>query len=168
MGIIGVALGAAAAAISALTALRLAPRFSSFRDVESNLHFFAEILWVNVALLICFSVFLSAAIAYRNRPALHKRLILLASLSFMPPAVTRIIDWPIWGFGNNAYFPLLCCLVGMIAALGLHDFAQRRAVHPVTLIGGSALAVLFAIGAFLMPATEIGRSVVYELYLLMR
>jgi hypothetical protein len=169
LGIVGVALGVAAAAIGALTALRLTPRFAALGwDVESELHFFSEIVWLNVAMLICFSVFLSAAVVFRNRPPLHKRLMLLASLSFIPPAITRIIDWPIWGAGNNARLPLFFCLVALIVAVGVHDFVQRKAVHPVTLIGGGALAALFAVGSFLMPSTELGRSVVYDLYLLMR
>jgi hypothetical protein len=169
LGVVGVALGGAAVVVSAMTALRFAPRFAQLgSDVEARLLFFSEIVWLNISLLVCFSVFLVAAVALRKRPPIHKRLMFLASLSFIPPAITRIIDWPIWGLGNNAYVPLFCCLVGLILVLGVHDIFERRSVHPVTLLGGASLATLFAVCTFLMPNTEVGRSAVYALYTLMR
>jgi len=98
-------------------------------DVAARLHFLSEIVWANIASLICLVVFLSAAIVMRRRPEIHKRLMLLASISILPPAMTRIIDWPVWGFGNNALFPLLCCTAMFPVALGLLrlEIKQSRA-----------------------------------------
>jgi hypothetical protein len=169
LGILGVALGVAAVAVSAMTSLQFAPRLAQLgRDVEADLHFFSEIAWANISFLVCFVVFLVAAVVQRRRPPVHKRLMFLASLSFIPPALTRIIDWPIWGLGDNALLPVFFCLVGLVTALAMHDIFERRSVHLVTAIGGTGLVVLFAVGAFLMPNTEVGRAAVYALYNLMQ
>jgi hypothetical protein len=93
---------------------------------------------------------------------------LLASISILPPAITRIIDWPVWGFGNNALFPLLCCSAAFTVRLGLYDLKSNKSLHPVTLAGGLAVVVLLAVSGFVLPNTEFGRSTVYELYNLMR
>lgn len=169
LGIVGLVLGVAAVVVSAMTALRFGPRLAENGiDVATRLHFLSEIVWVNISQLICFSVFLLTAVAQRHRPQIHKRLMLLASLSFLPPAITRIIDWPMWGVGNNALFPLFGCLVALIVSLGVHDFVSSRSIHVVTLVGGTVLAMLFAVSSFVMPNTEVGRSFVFGLYELMR
>ena len=143
-------LGVASVVVSALTTLKFAPRHAQLgTDVQARLHFFAEIVWLNISVWICFSAFLAAGVVLRRRPQVHKRLMLLASLSFIPPAMTRIIDWPLWGSGNNAYFPLLCCLAALVVAMGVHDMFERRSVHPVTLFGGLGLVGLFSVGTFL-------------------
>lgn len=168
-GIVGVGLGVAVVIVSAMTMLRFGPRLAERGvDVEARLDFLSEIVWVNIEMLICFSAFLSAAVVLRGRPQIHKRLMLLASISTIPPAATRIFDWPIWGLGNNALFPLLCCLALLLMALALHDFRSRRSVHPVTLVGGVIVVTCFAVSGFVMPHTEFGRSVVFGLYNFMR
>jgi hypothetical protein len=136
LGLVGAALGAVAVVVSAMTTLRFGPRLVARGvDVEARLHFLSEIVWLNINSLICFSMFLSAAIVLRHRSQIHKRLMLLASIGFISAAITRIIDWPIWGMGNNAYFSLFCFVVVLLVAMGLHDFASQRSVHPVTLAG---------------------------------
>ena len=55
---------------------------------------------------------------------------LLASISILPPALTRIIDWPIWGVGEDAYFVLLCVTVIPLSALAVHDLKANHTVHP--------------------------------------
>jgi hypothetical protein len=93
---------------------------------------------------------------------------LLASLSILPPATTRILDWPIWGLGQDAYFPLLCVSVLPLVALALYDIKANRAVHPVTLGGSAAIVGLFILGAYVIPGTGFGSAVVYGLYDFMR
>jgi hypothetical protein len=168
-GIFGAALGTAVVLASATTSLRFGPRLAERGvDVETRLHFLSEIVWGNIQSLTCFSVLLIAAIVMRARAQSHKRLMLLASMSILPPAITRIIDWPIWGFGNNAMLPLLCCLAVFPIALGMHDLTSAKSLHPITLTGGLAIVVSFAISVLVLPNTEWGRSVVYGLYNLMR
>jgi hypothetical protein len=169
LGILGIALGVPAVVVSAMTTLRFGPRLAENGvDVEARLHFLSEIVWNNLCFLIFFCVFLSTAIIQRHRPQVHKRLMLLASISFLPPAISRIIDWPVWGVGNNAMLPLFACLVAFIVALGVHDLMSSKSVHPVTLVGGTAFAVCFAVTSFVIPNMEVGQSFVFALYNFMR
>jgi len=119
-------------------------------------------------MLICFAAFLLVAVVYRHRPQTHKRLMLLGSISIIPPAASRIFDWPIWGLGNNALFPVWCCLALFVGTLSLHDLRSLRSVHHVTLVGGVIVIASFAVGSLIMPHTDFGRSVVYGLYNFMR
>jgi hypothetical protein len=168
-GIVGVGLGVAVVIVGALTMLRFGPRLAERGvSVEARLEFLSEIVWANIQMLVCFSAFLLAAVVYRRRPHIHKRLMLLASVSTIPPAASRIFDWPIWRLGDNALFPVLCTLALFVGALGLHDLRSLRSVHQVTLVGGVVLIASFAVSSLVMPHTEFGRSVVYGLYNFMR
>jgi hypothetical protein len=93
---------------------------------------------------------------------------LLASISTIPPAASRIFDWSIWGLGNNALIPVLGTLALFVGALGLHDLRSLKSVHRVTLVGGGIVITAFAVSSLVIPHTEFGRSVVYGLYRLMR
>lgn len=167
LGVFGVALAVGVVAAAAWTSLHFWPRMTQLgADIDPHLVY--EIVWSNIANLLCFSTFVTAAVLLRHKPRIHKRLMLLASISILPPALTRIIDWPIWGAGEDAYFALLCVMVIPLAALAVHDVKENRAVHPVTLGGGAAFLVLFSLGLFGLPNTELGGSVVRGLYDLMR
>jgi hypothetical protein len=168
-GLIGVGFGIAVLILGALTTLRFGPRLAQRGvNVEARLEFLSEIVWANIQMLICFAAFLAAAVVYRRRPQIHKRLMLLASIGTIPPAASRIFDWPIWGLGNNALLPVLCTLALFVGALGLYDLRSLRSVHRVTLAGGGIVIASFAVSGLVMPKTEFGRSVVYALYNFMR
>jgi hypothetical protein len=168
-GVVGVGLGAAVLIVGAMTMLRFGPHLAERGvNVEARLEFLSEIVWANIEMLICFAAFLWAAVVYRRRPQIHKRLMLLASISTIPPAASRIFDWPIWGLGNNALFPVLGTLALFVGALGLYDLRSLRSVHRVTLVGGVIVIASFAVSSVVMPKTEFGRSVVYGLYKFMR
>ena len=73
------------------------------------------------------------------------------------------------GNGRQRVLPVVLLRGGFsTCARDLHDFAALRSVHPVTLAGGAVVATFFAVSAFVMPNTEVGRSFVYGLYNLMR
>lgn len=84
--------------------------------------------------MIFFPMFFGAAIAFRRRPKIHKRLMLLATVMLLVAAVLRIrVGMPaclsIW---------LAPVFIAMI-----YDYASRRVIHPVYVIG---LVVLTVIG----------------------
>lgn len=84
--------------------------------------------------LVCFAAFAAVGIASRRRGETHKRLMTLATMSLLPPGVSR---WPI-AVGNPAPVVSLV-LVLFVAALPIHDRLTRGRVHPVSLWGGLAL-----------------------------
>ena len=90
-----------------------------------------------MAVLATFALFVIAGLVNRNRPQVHKRLMLLATISLVIPALARISIRLIPGmpgvFGGMAMANLF--LVAMI----VHDLRQRGSLHPVTLWGGGLL-----------------------------
>jgi hypothetical protein len=77
--------------------------------------------------MVVFSVLISLGLSYRQRPALHKRLLLLSSLGILTAAIARIPLDVIHNGGLPLYFGLtdLCVLV----CLGL-DTVKNRRLHP--------------------------------------
>jgi hypothetical protein len=78
-----------------------------------------------------FAGFLAAALWWRGRPDVHKRLMLLATISLLPAATIRI---PLPGDAR----PLLALVLALafVIAQPLHDRLTRGKIHPVGLWGG--------------------------------
>ena len=79
--------------------------------------------------LVQFIGFVALAIVWRKRPETHKRLMLLATLSIIAPAIGRLPLPPLWKFA----LPMLA-VVGCM----LFDLLRRRRIHPAFLWGGLA------------------------------
>ena len=81
--------------------------------------------------LVFFAPFLVAGWIYRQKPEIHKRLMILATTILVLPAVSRVsflgTPAPIWEF--MLVWPLPVYL------LMIHDFYRKRFIHPVYLIG---------------------------------
>jgi hypothetical protein len=85
--------------------------------------------------LLLFAVFVAAAIHQRRRSEAHKRLMLLATVSLLPPAISR---WPI---AVDRPAVIAAVIIAFLAAAALHDVVGRRRVHPVSLWGGLTVLV---------------------------
>lgn len=78
--------------------------------------------------LLLFGGFLAAAIVYRNKPQIHKRLIIVATVVLLGPAVGRMT------FLTS--FPQIIAIMFSPLLLGMaFDVATRRRVHAVYVIG---------------------------------
>ena len=98
--------------------------------------------------MVLFGGFFSAAIAYRRKPEIHKRLIILAAVAVMFAAVGRAFTNAAVLLGDPA-----APLGGVSARLVLwyspvivaiaHDLVTRRRIHPVYWIGVVAMTVAF-------------------------
>jgi hypothetical protein len=86
--------------------------------------------------LFGFAAFAAAGIYHRRRPETHKRFMLLATMSLLPPGLSR---WPI-AIGHPGPVIMLA-LAGVLAAAPLRDLLGRQRMHPVSLWGGVALLV---------------------------
>lgn len=117
-----------------------------------------RIVWLDLAILVAFGVFLGTGILMRHRAAWHKRLMLLASISIITPAVGRV--WRLVPALNELNAVLTTgALVSLLVGLALHDVFSRRRVHPATLLGTAFLMGLRTV-ASLIANSELGRSVV--------
>jgi hypothetical protein len=110
----------------------------------------------SISLISLFAVFVFAAVAYVTRPEIHKRLMLLATVSMIPPAIARLFFFVNAGMVpglrpglgpprsvESVLAPSLIADVLILAGM-LHDMRTRGRPHPVYLIGGAfMLAVQF-------------------------
>ncbi len=85
--------------------------------------------------MVLFAGFFGAAIAYRRRPEIHKRLILAATVALAFAAVARM------AFESPVVF-LLVWLSPLVAAMAFDVFTRRR-VHPVHFISVAVMAGAF-------------------------
>jgi uncharacterized membrane protein YozB (DUF420 family) len=80
-----------------------------------------------------FATFLVAALWWRGRPDVHKRLMLLATISLLPAATVRI-PLP----GSSRLVLALALALAFAMAQPLYDRLTRGKIHPVGLWGGLA------------------------------
>lgn len=82
--------------------------------------------------------FLAAGWHYRRRPEIHKRLMLVAATIVALPAIGRMtflgVPVPLWKFMLVWPLPVYLAMV--------HDFRDRRLVHPVYVIGLAAMLTM--------------------------
>ncbi len=95
--------------------------------------------------LIMFTIFFSAAIYYRKKPAQHKMLMLLTAINFLPPAIARIPIAPLRALGPLWFFGLPTVLV--LSCLVLDGWRHRR------------VNIVFLVGALLLIASYVTRLV---------
>lgn len=96
----------------------------------------ARSLLVTVGDMVSFAVWFGAAVWYRTRPEVHKRLMVVATVTLLFAALAR---WTFVGSGlARAGIWLSPIFIGMV-----HDWITRRRIHPVYIFGGIAL-FLFA------------------------
>jgi len=84
--------------------------------------------------MILFGGFFGAAVNYRNKPELHKRLMIAATVALAFAAVARM------NFAPTVFF--LVWMAPMVA-LAAFDFISTRRVHKVTVICSAVMAIAF-------------------------
>ncbi len=91
--------------------------------------------------ILSFSILVGLAIWYRRNPAIHKRLMLLATVaSLMPAALTHIIGhWPVL---REITAPIIIIpLLMLLFAGAVHDRLSRGRIHPISIWVALALFV---------------------------
>lgn len=118
----------------------------------------ASFLLLPIGDMVLFGTLFTAAILYRNRPEVHKRLILLATVAILFAPVARMMGV----FGRAAL--ALTWLSPALLAMG-YDLWTRRRVHPAYLAGMAVLLVGFS-RVFIMHSEgwlRIGRAIIHAL-----
>ena len=132
LGYAAATVGAGVVVIGIYASLRAANRPGGFMGVPVPAVEFLAVPLVEIAL---FAIFLALAVLWRNRPASHKRLILLASIDLLGAAIARIPLMlpvlPIW-IDTIVY-------AAFVAAMAAWDLNGNRRIRPETLWGGAAL-----------------------------
>ena len=133
LGYFGGALAVLVAIVGVLTALYAAARGE--KPGLSALQF----LVIPLGDMLIFSILIGLALYFRRNLPVHKRLMLLAAINLLPPAIARIPFSFIYNNGPLAFYALtdLC----LLAAVAFDTFKHRR-LHPVFLWGTIFFIVL--------------------------
>lgn len=116
-------------------------------------------VWAIIHTLSSFTIFYLLAIAYRKRPEVHKRFMLLASLSMMIASITRVAYLPIVPM-DGSLFTLLSSYV-LIATPLVLDRLENGRIHPALKYGTLAYAVSQIVTMAVIPSTSIGQSLAF-------
>lgn len=97
--------------------------------------------------MVLFGGFFGAAVAYRSRPEIHKRLIVLAAVAVMFAAIGRAMTAAGVLLSDPAAFagrvPRLALWYSPVLVAMAHDLVTKRRIHPVYWIGVAAMGVAF-------------------------
>jgi hypothetical protein len=146
-GLAGVSLATAMmctgfAVANAVLATRLA---AGMGDAARSFHI------VTMSILVLFGGFIIVAIATVRRPEIHKRMMLLATFTILPPAIARLFFAVIVGIGpglrpgngppRSVESVMSSALLAdaLILICILYDMRKRGRPHPAYLIGGGVI-----------------------------
>jgi hypothetical protein len=121
LGYFGAALAVAVLAIGTLTAITAAKKGAT--PGPPPLVF----LTIPLGDMVVFATLVSLGLGYRNRPAIHKRLLLLSSLGILTAAIARIPIDALRNAGLPAFFAVTDVI---ILACILIDTTRNRRLHP--------------------------------------
>ncbi len=100
-----------------------------------------QFLAVPLLNILVFGGLAGTGLALRRRPEIHRRLMLLAMLDLLPPAIARIpqaLDF------RAASLPVAISVVtALVVACAVREIRQHRRLHPAFALGG--LAVILAL-----------------------
>jgi hypothetical protein len=155
LGYIAAGYAAIVIVLGMLANLRLIPEIDSPSDGDNI------VVWGNFFTLMMFAAFVALAVVFRKKPDAHKRLILLASISIVGPALARLPRWPFFG-GQSEHgrdFAIAGLLI-LFASLITYDVLARKRPHPASWIGMVSILTSLAVAVFL-GTTGIGYHILH-------
>jgi hypothetical protein len=152
LGIAGAVLAVLMLAVGAAAAIGVAARFETtgFRPLGLAP---SQFLGVQLLELLQFAVLIALAIRFRRQSDVHKRLMLLATITILPSAVARF-HLEKHGFDFPYMATLLTYMLIVVAAV--YDVARTRRVHAVYVWGGLAML------AWMVLRVEIGKTEAWQ------
>lgn len=138
LGVLGVPLAAAVVIVGVAVALAFA-RHATAGDRPPRL----RLLGLFFSNLFVFGVLVGAGIHFRRRGDLHKRLMLLASLSILPAAISRIPAAFIQAPGTRGILVTLGLTDVCVMACAASDAVRHRRLHPAFVWGGSLILAFY-------------------------
>jgi hypothetical protein len=120
---------------------------------------------VSSSMMVLFGAFVLAAVAFVRRPEIHKRLMVLGTISILPPAIARVMFAltvgaapgmrPTGGPPRTVESVLASALIAdaLILAGVVYDMRTRGRPHPVYLVGG---AIMLAVQVLRVPVSKTG------------
>jgi hypothetical protein len=131
LGVVGAVLGILVVTVGVYATVEAAAR-EVRAHIVGRFHF---LLGLNLVNLFLFAIFLGGGLVFRKRPAFHKRLMLLATVSMLAPAIARIVT----SFTHKPLPQLIAFDLSVLAFVAIDTIRHRR-LHPV--FGWGALFIL--------------------------
>jgi uncharacterized membrane protein YozB (DUF420 family) len=147
LGVAGGGLAVAMVALGVLIAFATAHRDIAAGRGDQALSF----LIIPLGDILAFAALAGLALYRRAQPAVHKRLMLLATIAILPAAIGRI---PV----TSDPGPFTLAFAAFLAAAPVHEIATTGRPHPVSLWGGLAVFA-WLLGRFLSSETTAWRAV---------
>lgn len=157
LGWVGAMIGLAVVVSGGMATLYWAAEIAAEGRLEAVMPAVRILAWSNTASIVAFAILLAAAIVLRRRPDAHKRLMLLASISIIQPALARIFRWPVFEApGMEGVMLAVAVSFVMVGALIVHDLLLRKSLHPATVAGAAVFGGLKLGGVFLLAPSWLG------------
>lgn len=98
--------------------------------------------------MIVFAILIAAALYYRRKPDMHKRLMLVATISILPAAIARIL----FLFGvQDVLIPAFVLADVLLVGCILYDSVVSRRLHRAWLWGGLLVILSFPLRLMIAP-----------------
>lgn len=154
VGVAGAVLAAAVFSASLLVVIRSIARSGANGVSAEQLPL---VVIGDIGALLLFALFVTGGIWFRQTPDVHKRLMLLASITIIAPAISRLP-------GGLAFFPFSVIVpqLALYGALVVYDVTSARRIHRVT-VWGLSLYVAIAVATVVAGTSELGRALVNAL-----
>jgi hypothetical protein len=116
----------------------LGPSLKGVRFIQ----FESGVVWSNLIMIAAFALLVPAAILLRKNPQAHKRLMLLASIAIIGPALARISRLPYMGGEGGPMITIV--LLALLLSVVANDLLSSRRLHPATLAGVALIVASFS------------------------
>jgi hypothetical protein len=142
LGVAGAVLAASIVVLGIAVQVASVRRDLSAAAIQNLPPFLFSVFFGGFVIMTAFAGLASAAIYWRRRPDIHKRLILIATIALISAAtarIARILGMAIPPLGAFSFLGLVLMDLFLVALL-VHDWRTTKRVHPATLYG--ALTIL--------------------------
>jgi len=103
---------------------------STVEEIEPGL---VSILWLDVFMCLLFVVFFTLAVLQRNKPDIHKRLMLYTGLVFIFAATNRVAGILGYLTGSDISFILgFLLLLALTVSVLFHDYKTKKRILPIS------------------------------------
>ncbi len=132
LGWAGVAVAAVVLVSGIVTSANMVPRNVALGlTSEADMQLYVVVTGADNAAFITFPTLVLLAALWRRRPDVHKRLMLLASITILGPAAARVGSW----YGPIPNPILVGLILSFVLAIVVHDVWTRRRPHMATVLG---------------------------------
>lgn len=150
LGVVGGLTAAALVPLSGFVAVQAIPRYMAAGVTPAEIQF---IVIGDLISLVVFSGLVTAALVWRHHREWHRRLMVVASIMIIGPAIARLER-------VGLAVPVPAVLLGLLIALGVYDTLQLGRVHRATVM--SACVVLVSLGVLLLVVGTRTAEIVIE------